>query len=89
MRLAGAPHGLSDFDRPADLAVNAKVETDEGDVGEQFGQEGLGHKVVVNDIVDVGPQRGGPHRGVVGGLVKYCLQQKDISNTCRHPHSIL
>ena len=33
-----------------DLRADAGVEEDQADVGEDLGQQGLGHKVVVDDV---------------------------------------
>ena len=51
-----APHGLLDLDRPPDLPVDASVEEDQAAVGEQLGEEGLGHEVVVDDVVLARPE---------------------------------
>ena len=51
-----APHGLLDLDRAPDFPVDAYVEEDQTDIGEDLRDQGLGPEVVVEDVVFVPSQ---------------------------------
>ena len=51
----GASHSFLYFHRSTYFPENTDVKEDEGDVRKEFGEESLGDKVVVDDIVLIGP----------------------------------